>query len=153
MKSIETTIGDFVDFRWIKFDSEEYHISLDLREEILRKPLGLKLERDQLKEENANFLTAWNGNKCIGTMVMLKQDDETARMKAVAVSSEFQGKGIGKKMVIEFENEARKLGYKKIFLHARKVVVDFYEKLGYISYGEEFYEVTIPHRKMRKNLF
>ena len=141
-----------VELKWILHGSEDYEQSLNLREEVLRKPLGLRLERELLKEENAGLLTAWKENFCIGTVVLIEEDFETARMKAVAVSPHFQNLGIGKKMVIESENEALRRGYKKIYLHARKNVVSFYEKLGYEAYGEEFTEVTIPHRRMIKNL-
>jgi ribosomal protein S18 acetylase RimI-like enzyme len=142
-----------IKIRWISHGSQEYEKSLNLREEVLRKPLGLRLEREVLNEENANLLTAWYRERCVGTMVMFKDDNETARMKAVAVDSQFQGRGIGKNMVEEFEKEACRLGLKKVSLHARKVVIEFYEKLGYEAVGEEFYEVTIPHKKMSKNLF
>lgn len=142
----------FVNLKWVEYKSEEYEKSLDLREEVLRKPLGLKLEREILREENARILTAWVSDECIGTMIMLEEDSDTARMKAVAVSDDYQGKGLGKIMVKEFENEAKRIGFRKVFLHARKVVISFYEKLGYEAYGDEFYEVTIPHRTMTKLL-
>jgi ribosomal protein S18 acetylase RimI-like enzyme len=152
-KTEDPNKGFEIEMKWISHGSEEYEKSLNLREEILRKPLGLRLEREVLREDNAGILTAWIKDRCVATMVMLNDDSETARMKAVAVDTLFQGKGIGKSMVEEFENEARRRGFKKIFLHARKVVVEFYEKLGYLSFGEEFYEVTIPHLKMSKSLF
>jgi predicted GNAT family N-acyltransferase len=37
-------------------------------------------------------------------------------------------------------------------MHARVTAVRFYEKLGYEVASEEFVEVTIPHRVMRKQL-
>jgi hypothetical protein len=46
--------------------------SLDLREAILRAPLGLRLEREELNEENAGLLSAWDGEECVGTMVLLE---------------------------------------------------------------------------------
>jgi hypothetical protein len=72
--------------KWIKHGSDEYLKSLDLREEILRKPLGMRLEREVLNEENAGLLTAWDGEECVGTMVLVQEDPDTARMKAVAVA-------------------------------------------------------------------
>ncbi len=51
-------------------------------------------------------------------------------------------------MTLEFEAEAARRGYKRIYLHAREVALDFYLKLGYEIFGEEFVEVTIPHRHM-----
>ena len=37
-------------------------------------------------------------------------------------------------------------------LHAREAAVPFYERLGYLSEGEPFDEVGLPHRAMRKRL-
>jgi predicted GNAT family N-acyltransferase len=34
----------------------------------------------------------------------------------------------------------------------RKHTVDFFEKLGYQTVGEEFIEITIPHFEMHKEL-
>lgn len=55
-------------------------------------------------------------------------------------------------MVEEFERESLKRGYKRVFMHARAYAVPFYLKLGYEVFGEEFVEVTIPHRFMQKNI-
>ena len=121
-----------------------------LREEILLKPLGLVLKKEELKEEDAGFLTVWDGEECVGTMVLFKEDQDTARMRFVAVSESRQKRGIGKLMTKEFEAEAARRGYKRIFLHARLVAVEFYLKLGYELFGEEFIQVTIPHRYMQK---
>ena len=136
--------------KWLVHGSEEYLKSLDLREEILRKPLGLRLEREDLKEEDAGLLSAWDGVGCVGTMVLSEEDPETARMKAVAVAEGRQKQGIGKMMVAEFEAESARRGYKRVYLHARVIAVEFYLKLGYQLFGEEFIQVTIPHRHMQK---
>jgi predicted GNAT family N-acyltransferase len=37
-------------------------------------------------------------------------------------------------------------------LHARATAIDFYKRLGYSVCSEEFTEVGIPHRIMRKQL-
>ena len=74
----------------------------------------------------------------------------TARMMAVAVAPNRQRQGIGRLMNKEFEEEAKRRGYKRIYLHARVVAVSFYENLGYEVYGDEFIQVTIPHRHMQK---
>lgn len=123
---------------------------MDLREEILLKPLGLTMKREELKEEDAGFLTVWDGAECVGTMVLLEEDPDTARMRFVAVPESRQKRGIGKLMTKEFEAEAARRGYKRIFLHARMVALEFYLKLGYEVFGEEFVQVTIPHRYMQK---
>jgi predicted GNAT family N-acyltransferase len=55
-------------------------------------------------------------------------------------------------MTKEFEEEASRRGYSRVYLHARVVAIDFYKKLGYDLFGELFEEVKIPHRHMHKFL-
>ena len=139
--------------RWIEHGSAEYERMIDLRNEVLRKPLGMEIDRTKLAAEaDCGLLTAWEGDQCVGTMVLSVDDDTTARMRAVAVAPNQQGQGIGRLMTDEFESEALRRGLGQVFLHARVVAVPFYERLGYHVEGEEFTEVSIPHRKMRKIL-
>ena len=70
----------------------------------------------------------------------------------MAVMNNLRGKGIGRALMNFAENIARDLGYRTITMHARKTAIGFYEKLGYGVVGEEFYEVTIPHFEMQKEL-
>ena len=53
----------------------------------MRAPLGQRLEREELNEENAGLLSAWDGEECVGTMVLLEEDPQSSRMKAVAVAA------------------------------------------------------------------
>jgi predicted GNAT family N-acyltransferase len=38
----------------------------------------------------------------------------------------------------------------KIYLHAQTTAIDFYQKYGFQSVGDLFYECEIPHYKMEK---
>lgn len=73
-------------------------------------------------------------------------------MRQVAVVRELRGQGIGKALVAYAEALARKLGYRRMILHARETAVGFYEKLGYSRVGDRFEEVTIAHWTMEKHL-
>ena len=133
--------------KWIsKNDTDLYEKSLELREQILRVPLGMKLERESLKEDNVPILTVWDQDECVGTMALYQEDAETSRMRYVAVQENRQGQGIGRMMTQEFEAESIRKGYSRIYMHARVVALDFYIKLGYEVFGEGFIESTIPHR-------
>ena len=135
--------------KWItNKDTDLYEQSLVLREQILRIPLGMKLDRESLKEDNVGILTVWDKNECIGTMALYEEDPSTSRMRYVAVQANRQGNGIGKMMTQEFEAESIRRGYSRIYLHARLVALDFYLKQGYEAFGDEFVEVNIPHRHM-----
>jgi len=131
--------------------SEAYEAMLELRDQVLRKPLGLTLDLSTLgDEENSYHLAGYYGERLCCCLVLTPIDENTVRMRQVAVHPDFQGKGIGEKLVLESERIAAEEGFNHIILHARKVVVGFYKKLQYTVSSEEFEEVGIPHVLMEK---
>ena len=123
-----------------------------LRDEILRKPLGLSLFEEELDEAEYIHIGAFDGGALAGVLVLIRKDDVTLQMRQVAVRENMQGCGIGRKLVEFCEKEAAEEDYCRIYLHARKTAVEFYEKLGYNVISDEFFELDIPHREMEKIL-
>ena len=137
----------------IDHGSAEYEQMVKLRDDILRKPLGLSFTREELEREKNNLhIVAYEDERMLGCCMLLEEDPETVRLRQMAVMNDLQGKGIGKALMQFAENLARDRGYKKIIMHARKTAIGFYEKLGYKAVGEEFLEVTLPHFVMEKKL-
>ncbi|MDX5319618.1 MAG: GNAT family N-acetyltransferase [Bacteroidota bacterium] len=136
----------------VQFDSPEYHETVELREKILRKPLGLKFDAEELKAEGNQFHIAGSiDGKIVGCMCLVPLDAKKLKMRQVAVDDSMQGQGIGTRLVSFAEEFAIKKGFCCIELHARKVSKAFYDDLAYSTIGEEFTEVGIPHYKMEKN--
>jgi len=126
---------------------------VNLRNDILRKPLGLTFSGGELEAEKEDVLMgAFEDDRLLGCCVLTRMDAATVRLRQMAVPNNMQGKGIGRALMIFAENIARDLGYKKLCMHARTTAVGFYQKLGYARTGEEFTEVTIPHYIMEKGL-
>jgi N-acetylglutamate synthase-like GNAT family acetyltransferase len=137
----------------IDHGTKEYLQMVHLRNEILRKPLGLHLDKAELEKEREDILMgAFEDDRLLGCCLMTRMDGTTIRLRQMAVPNNMQGKGIGRALMIFAENVARDLGYKKLCMHARKTAVGFYQKLGYAISGGEFTEVTIPHFIMEKSL-
>jgi len=137
----------------IYHDSKEYQQMIGLRDEILRKPLGLYFDPEELNREKDDLLIgAFDDDKLIGCCLLTRSDATTCRLRQMAVSSNLQKKGIGASLMSFAENVARDRGYRTITMHARKTAVGFYQKFGYKISGDEFYEVTVPHYIMEKNL-
>jgi predicted GNAT family N-acyltransferase len=137
----------------IDHGSREYHQMVQLRNEILRRPLGLQFTPDELEQEKEEILIgAFEEEKMLGCCMLIKQDPVTVRLRQMAVLNNLQGKGIGRALMQFAENIARDRGFQKITMHARKTAAGFYEKLGYRVCGQEFEEVTIPHYVMEKLL-
>lgn len=126
---------------------------VQLRSDMLRKPLGLTFDKAELEREKDDILMgAFEDDKLLGCCLMTKIDPATLRLRQMAVPNSMQGKGVGRALMIFAENIARDLGYKKLCMHARSTAVGFYQKLGYRVSGNEFIEVTIPHFIMEKDL-
>jgi len=137
----------------IDHGTKEYKQMVHLRNEILRKPLGLTFTEEELENEKDDVLMgAFEDDKILGCCLLTKVNDKTIRLRQMAVPNNMQGKGIGRALMIFAENIARDLGYKTLIMHARKTATGFYEKLGYSISGKEFEEVTLPHYVMEKSL-
>jgi len=131
----------------------EYQQMVRLRNDMLRKPLGLQFDKDELEREKDDILmAAFEDDRILGCCLLTKVDEKTVRLRQMAVPNNLQGKGIGRALMIFAENIARDMGYKTLIMHARKTAIGFYEKLGYSPKGLEFVEVTIPHFVMEKIL-
>jgi N-acetylglutamate synthase-like GNAT family acetyltransferase len=137
----------------IDHGTKEYNQMVELRNEILRKPLGLAFDPKELeREKNDILIAAFEEDKLLGCCLLTKVDNHCVRLRQMAVQNNLQGKGIGATMMNYAENVARDAGNKKIIMHARKTSIPFFEKLGYKVTGEEFEEITIPHFIMEKKL-
>ena len=137
----------------IDHGTTQYQQMLKLRDDILRKPLGLSFSEDELTEEKEHLLIgAYEDDQMLGCCMLVEEDSQTVRLRQMAVINDLQGKGIGRALMQFAENLSRDRGYKKITMHARKHAIGFYEKMGYKTRGNEFVEITIPHYIMEKDL-
>jgi ribosomal protein S18 acetylase RimI-like enzyme len=150
----EYSMEKIFEVRLIAHGSSDYNAELELRNKILRIPLGLDVYEDDLSNELNHFhMGAFDNNKLVGVLVLTPLSKSDVKMRQVAVEEELQGKGIGKKLVEFSEQFSKEKGFRTIVMNARDTAVPFYEKLGYSKEGDMFTEVTIPHFKLYKNLY
>jgi len=137
----------------IDHGTPEYRQMVKLRDDILRKPLGLGFTAEELEKEKDNMLiAAFEDDEILGCCMLVEAAPDTVRLRQMAVLNDLQGKGIGRALMNFAENIARDRGYKTLIMNARKNATGFYEKMGYKIAGDEFTEVTIPHYLMEKKL-
>jgi N-acetylglutamate synthase-like GNAT family acetyltransferase len=133
--------------------SKEYQQMVELRLEILRKPLGLSFSPEELEKEKDDILIgAFDEEEMTGCCILTNINDNSVKLRQMAVMKNMQGKGIGETIIQFAENIARDKGYKTLTMHARDTALGFYEKYDYKIEGEGFLEVNIPHHLMKKNL-
>jgi ribosomal protein S18 acetylase RimI-like enzyme len=137
----------------IDHGTPEYQQMVKLRDDILRKPLGLQFTPEELEEEKGHLLiAAIDDGTMRGCCMLVEENPQTVRLRQMAVTGDLQGRGIGRALMQFAENLARDRGYEVITMHARNNAVGFYEKLGYKTCSEQFEEVSIPHYVMEKKL-
>jgi ribosomal protein S18 acetylase RimI-like enzyme len=133
--------------------SPEYGATVALRSAILREPLGLRFSTQELEaESDSRHVACYRGGRLAGCLVLVPSTGGDVRMRQVAVAPDVQRQGIGTALVEYAEALVRRLGYRRMILHARQSAVAFYERLHYSKIGERFEEVTIPHWAMEKRL-
>jgi len=140
-------------FRQIEYGSAYYRQALCLRETVLRAPLGLTLGEADLRGEDGQLhFGLFAGDRIIACVVAVPVSAAEAKIRQTAVEPAHQRQGLASAMMRQLEADLAARGIRRLSLHARTGAIGFYEKLGYQAEGEEFVEVTMPHRKMVKRL-
>ena len=141
-----------VHFKLVAHGSEDWKKAVELRESILRLPLGAHFTQSELKEEKKHFhVVGLSNNKIVATAVLVPENNKV-KMQRVAVLDHFRSSGIGSEMMKFCESYTKENGFNYIYCHARDSAVNFYLKNKYLSDGEYFDEDDIPHLKMVKKL-
>ena len=140
-------------FREVAHGSEDYFRAVELRDEVLRRPLGLEFSAGDLAAEGDSFhLTGWLHGELVACAILEPVTAATIRLRQFAVREGFRSMGVGGWLLECAERFARERGCVFIHLHARETAVRFYQKAGYLPFGDRFVEVTIPHVAMSKSL-
>ncbi len=66
----------------------------------------------------------------------------------VAVVADWRGRHVGNALMLALLGAARERGIPRVELHSQTHASGFYERLGFVSFGEEYLECDIPHRSM-----
>ncbi len=142
-----------ISYRRISTQDPEYELEKQLRNRVLRAPLGLSLSGHDLRDEDSQLhLVAMDGKGRVIGCVLVAFTGEQARVRQIAVDEAYRGRGIGTALMQRAEEAIRARNIRTAMLHARVTARRFFEKLGYTAVSEVFTEVTIPHLAMQKDL-
>ena len=83
-----------------------------------------------------------------GRLLIDAPDGENAHIGRVAVLREHRRRGLGRAVMLALQDEARQRGYRGVTVAAQLQALPFYERLGYVAYGEVFLDARIEHRLM-----
>lgn len=139
--------------RTFTYGSADYNKAVALRDQELRKPLGLQFTEAELKkDEHDVHMGLFEGENILACLTLTDMANHKLKVRQVATDGTQQGKGLGKQLSDAAEQYAKEHGYHTMYCHARKVASPFYIKLGYKIVSDEFTEVGIPHYVMEKVL-
>ena len=139
-----------IEFKIVSHGSNEWKKAVQLREDVLRKPLGSVFTTEELEEEKNHIqIVGFVDNKLIATAVLVPEYP-SLKMQRVVVTDQLRNLQLGSKMMGFCEDYATTESYKKIYCHARDSAVRFYLKNKYVGIGDYFDEDGIPHLKMEK---
>lgn len=105
----------------------------------LDRRVGKKIKREKYQKYNQldeikEAIVVYEENKVIGGGAIRRYDDENIEIKRVFVHTEYQGRGIGSKLVSLLIEWAMELGYKTVILETGALLVEscaVYKKLGF----------------------
>ncbi|MDE6182076.1 MAG: GNAT family N-acetyltransferase, partial [Eubacteriales bacterium] len=101
---------------------------------------------------NSKIIVLYNNEKPFATGRLI-EIDEKLFIGRIAILKEYRGLNYGKILLEKLIEKAKTdFKYNEIFIHAQSYAKAFYEKVGFISFGEEFLEADIPHLHMKINL-
>jgi len=135
---------------------EEFKQYYSLRYKILRKPWGQPHGSERDNEDEISYhrmiIDEATGDAIAVGRLQVNTKEE-AQIRYMAVGDNYQGKGLGSKIVIALEDIALDKGANRIILQARKNAVQFYQRNGY-KVVEKSYILfdEIQHWLMKKEL-
>jgi putative acetyltransferase len=80
------------------------------------------------------FKVLKDDNKIIGSYGLFKVDAQTCELRKMYLYSQYKSQGLGKQMLIDAFEEAKRLGFKTMILETNKVLVEakgLYQKYGF----------------------
>ena len=105
----------------------------------LDRRVGKKIKRDKYRKYNQldeirEAIVVYEDNKAIGGGAIRRYDDENVELKRVFVHTEYQGRGIGSRLVSSLIEWAMELGYRRMILETGELLAEscaVYRKLGF----------------------
>lgn len=105
----------------------------------LDRRVGKVVKREKYRKYNQldeiqQAIVVYDGKKAVGGGAIRKYDDENVELKRVFVHTDYQGRGIGSRLVSLLIEWAAELGYQRMILETGELLAEscaVYRKLGF----------------------
>jgi len=115
---------------------------------VIEQCVSMAEEFDFLDRDALLFSGYLDGNMIATARVILKKD--YAKLGRFAVLKNFRRKGYGATFLKTIENHLTSQGISEIRLSSQMHAKPFYERMGYVSFGDVYIDANIPHIDMKK---
>ncbi len=141
-----------LEIKEFKIDSDDYRKSLEIRDEVFRKPQGLSIYDDDLSDDKISKMYAGFIDNEMVAMAFLKPVENEGVVRAVIVLEKYRGQGFGVDMMNHIHKLASDMKLDKLTLKGRTSAEGFYKSLGYTTTSEVFDHKGVPHVMMEMKL-
>lgn len=135
----------------LNYGKVDFTDSKMIRQTVFVNEQGFENEFDDI-DDYAYHLVLYLDNHPVATARMYCKDQATMILGRIAVLKKYRKYGLGTKLVQRLEKEAQKLKFSTVKLSAQQQAMSFYQKLGYKSFGDIYYDEWCPHITMVKNI-
>lgn len=119
----------------------------EIRRRVFVVEQNVAAEEEFEYEEQSNHALVVMGGQGMGCG-RWRRTDYGFKIERMAVLEPFRGKGVGAMVLKTLLNDLPEATHLPVYLHAQTHAVEFYQKFGFQSVGDLFYECEIPHFKM-----
>jgi len=118
---------------------------------VLGQDVPEDLERDEHDEVSDHAVGLLDG-VVVATGRLLDPGSGVGTIGRMAVADAARRTGMGAAVLARLEERARERGLSAVELHAQVHARGFYDRAGYLPYGDTYLEAGIEHVSMRKEL-
>lgn len=109
-------------------------LDMDLDRRVGRRIKREKYQKYNQLDEIREAIVVYEDNKAVGGGAIRRYDDENIELKRVFVHPEYQGQGVGSRLVSLLIEWGGELGYKRMILETGELLAEscaVYKKLGF----------------------
>ncbi len=126
--------------------------SKEIREEVFVQEQGFQEEYDEVDGIATHFVL-FEGAMSVATCRVFPGEEKGVYILGrLAVKKAYRGKGVGRLLLNEVVKHLKEQGERCVALHSQWHAKGFYEKVGFLPYGEKDEVEGCPHIWMKKNL-
>ncbi len=130
-RDVEGIIAIAIDAFWREYKSRE-------EAERVFKSTVARRWKELIREKRGIVLVAEIGGQIVGFLIFRWWFGWNGWLEAIAVRSEYRGRGIGTQLMKTLIDRVRKLGYERVCfaIEQGSSVIDFYRKFNAVYFGE-----------------